>query len=292
MDPMEEPAAVRREHGSHPRELDGTTYVYAVLSRRSGGISIGVNLNPDKRCNFDCVYCQVDRRVMPRPAAVDLDALADELTRVLAAAKEGRLIAHARFRDLPETLREVRDVALSGDGEPTTPAHFDRIVERVLGVIDATGWRGLPLVLITNASGLDRPEVRAGVDRLLAAGGDVWAKLDAGTEAFFKTVAATQVPYARILSNIRETARRHPITLQTCLFAMDGAPPPEAEIAAYAARVREIVDAGGGLRGVQLYTVARPTAEAWVTPLAAEALKAVAERVRAAVPGVPVAVYS
>jgi wyosine [tRNA(Phe)-imidazoG37] synthetase (radical SAM superfamily) len=288
---MDEPAAVSREHGSHPRELDGTTYVYAVLSRRSGGISIGVNLNPDKRCNFDCVYCQVDRRVMPPPAVVDADALADELTRVLRAAKEGRLVAHARFRDLPETLREVRDVALSGDGEPTSLPRFDRIVERILGVLDATGWTGLPLVLITNASGLDRPEVRSGVDRLIAAGGDVWAKLDAGTEEFFKTVAATQVPYARILSNIEETARRHPITLQTCLLAMDGEPPPDAEIAAYAARVREIVEAGGRLRGVQLYTVARPPAEAYVTPLPPETLEAIAEQVRSAVPGVPVAVF-
>jgi len=291
MGAMEKPAAVRREHGSHPRGLDDTTYVYAVLSRRSGGISIGVNLNPDKRCNFDCVYCQVDRRVMPPPMTVDPDALADELTRVLTAARAGHLIAHARFRDLPEDLREVRDVALSGDGEPTSAPHFDRIVARILDVLDATGWKGLPLVLITNASGLDRPEVRAGVDRIVAAGGNVWAKLDAGTEAYFKRVCGTQVPYAKVLANLRETARRHPITLQTCLFAMDGAPPPDAEVAAYAERVREIVDGGGRLRAVQLYTVARPPAESYVTPLTAAALEAVATQVRAAAPGVPVGIF-
>jgi wyosine [tRNA(Phe)-imidazoG37] synthetase (radical SAM superfamily) len=289
---MKEPAAVRREHGSHPRELDGTTYVYAVLSRRSGGISIGVNLNPDKRCNFDCVYCQVDRSMMPAPSAVDLDALADELTRVLAAAKAGRLIAHARFRDLPETLKEVRDVALSGDGEPTTAPRFDRIVARILEVMAATGWENLPLVLITNASGLDRPEVRAGVDRLLAAGGDVWGKLDAGTEGYFKRVCGTQVPFARVLANLKETAARHPITLQTCLFAMDGAPPPDAEVAAYGSQVREIAGEGGrGLRAVQLYTVARPPAESYVTPLPEAALEAIAEKVRAAVPGLSVGVF-
>lgn len=289
---MNETAAIRREHGRHPRELDGTTYVYAVLSRRSGGISIGVNLNPDKRCNFDCVYCQVDRRVMPPPMAVDPGALADELTRVMTAAKQGRLVAHARFRDLPEDLREVRDVALSGDGEPTTAPRFDRIVERILQVLDATGWAGLPVVLITNASGLDRPEVKAGVDRIVAAGGDVWAKLDAGTEAYFRKVCGTQVPFARVLANLSETARRHPITLQTCLLAMDGAGPPEAEIAAYVERVREVIDGGGRLRGVQLYTVARPPAQSYVTPLAAAALEAVAAKVRAAVPGVPVAIYA
>jgi wyosine [tRNA(Phe)-imidazoG37] synthetase (radical SAM superfamily) len=288
---MNETAAVRREHGSHPRDLGGTTYVYAVLSRRSGGISIGVNLNPDKRCNFDCVYCQVDRRAVPPPMAVDLETLADELTGVLTAAKDGSLAAHPRFRDLPEVLREVRDVALSGDGEPTTAPQFDRIVDRVLDVLAATGWEGLPVVLITNASGLDRPAVRAGVDRIVAAGGDVWAKLDAGTEGYFTKVCGTQVPYAKVLANLGETARRHPITLQTCLLAMDGGGPPEAEIAAYVDRVREIVDGGGRLRGVQLYTVARPPAQSHVTPLAAEALEGVAERLRAAVPGVPVGVF-
>jgi len=291
MEPMKETAAVRREHGNHPRDLGDTTYVYAVLSRRSGGISIGINLNPDKRCNFDCVYCQVDRTAMPAPMAVDLGALADELTRVLTAAKAGHLLAHPRFRDLPEDLREVRDLALSGDGEPTSAPRFEAIVARILEVRDATGWRGLPLVVITNASGLDRPEVRAGVDRLLAAGGDVWAKLDAGTADYFARVCGTQVPYAKVLANLKETARRHPITLQTCLFAMNGAPPPDDEIAAYTGHVREIAD-GGRLRGVQIYTVARPPAESYVTPLSAEALEAVAARVRAAVPGVPVAVYS
>jgi len=42
----------------HRRELDENRYVYAVLSRRSGGVSIGINLNPDKVCNFDCIYCR------------------------------------------------------------------------------------------------------------------------------------------------------------------------------------------------------------------------------------------
>jgi len=292
MTPMNETAAVRREHGRHPRVLDGTTYVYAVLSRRSGGISIGVNLNPDKRCNFDCIYCQVDRNAMPPPAAVDLSALADELTGVLAAAKQGRLASHPRFRDLPEDLRAVRDVALSGDGEPTTAPRFDRFVDRILDVLDATGWAGLPVVLITNATGLDRPDVKAGVDRIVAAGGDVWGKLDAGTEGYFAKICGTQVPFARVLANLRETARRHPITLQTCLPALDGAAPAEAEIAAYVDRVREIVDGGGRLRGVQLYTVARPPAQSYVTPLPAAALEAVAARLRTAVPGVPVAVFS
>ncbi|MBM3871597.1 MAG: radical SAM protein, partial [Verrucomicrobia bacterium] len=39
----------------HTRIYRDFTYVYPVISRRSGGLSIGINLNPDKKCNFDCV---------------------------------------------------------------------------------------------------------------------------------------------------------------------------------------------------------------------------------------------
>ncbi|MEX0791938.1 MAG: radical SAM protein, partial [Pirellulaceae bacterium] len=49
-------------HTQHERGFEANKFVYPVLSRRSKGISLGVNLNPDKRCNFDCIYCQVDRR--------------------------------------------------------------------------------------------------------------------------------------------------------------------------------------------------------------------------------------
>ena len=44
-------AAVR----DHTRHFTDFTFVYPVISRRSRGLSIGVNLNPDKVCNFDCV---------------------------------------------------------------------------------------------------------------------------------------------------------------------------------------------------------------------------------------------
>ena len=48
-------------HTQHERRFEANRFVYPVLSRRSKGLSLGVNLNPDKVCNFDCIYCQVDR---------------------------------------------------------------------------------------------------------------------------------------------------------------------------------------------------------------------------------------
>ena len=63
---------------THSRSFEDNRFVYAVVSRRSGGVSIGVNLNPEKYCNFDCVYCQVDRTVRGGPVLrkIDLPQLA------------------------------------------------------------------------------------------------------------------------------------------------------------------------------------------------------------------------
>src|SRR5512142_1992282 len=84
-------------HDYHPRTLDENRYVYAVLSRRSGGVSIGINLNPDKVCNFDCVYCQVDRTIPGNDPRVNLAALDRELRDILTRATDGRLFTQAPF---------------------------------------------------------------------------------------------------------------------------------------------------------------------------------------------------
>ncbi|MCA9259705.1 MAG: hypothetical protein KDA61_10920, partial [Planctomycetales bacterium] len=95
-------------HTRHPRSYQTNRFVYPVLSRRSGGISLGVNLNPDKICNFDCVYCQVDRRVAPQVTEVDRDVLAAELVEMLEEVLEaielgedGSLNPTGRLETLP-----------------------------------------------------------------------------------------------------------------------------------------------------------------------------------------------
>ncbi|MFZ5476872.1 MAG: radical SAM protein, partial [Myxococcota bacterium] len=71
------------DFADHRRDLGSNRYVYAVVSRRARGLSIGVNLNPDKVCNFDCPYCPVDRTTPGAPPDVDVDVLAGELDRLL-----------------------------------------------------------------------------------------------------------------------------------------------------------------------------------------------------------------
>ena len=91
----------------HPRHWRENAYVYPVVSRRSRGVSIGVNLNPDAACNFDCIYCQVDRRTTPAVRRVDLDRLRTELELMLEA-KEALEEMIRLGRELKEPTVEAR----------------------------------------------------------------------------------------------------------------------------------------------------------------------------------------
>ena len=78
-------------HTRHERKFEQNRFVYPVLSRRSEGISIGVNLNPDKVCNFDCIYCQVDRTSQSETQFVETAALLEELGSVVELCASGAI---------------------------------------------------------------------------------------------------------------------------------------------------------------------------------------------------------
>jgi wyosine [tRNA(Phe)-imidazoG37] synthetase (radical SAM superfamily) len=255
------------QHRDHARRFEENRFVYPVLSRRSGGISVGVNLNPDKVCNFDCIYCQVDRTRQSETTFVETDALLAELDDVLSLVASGRLFEHPRFQDVPPELRRLRDVAFSGDGEPTTYRNFDQIVEACAAVKRRHGLGDAKLVLITNASMFHRPHVERGLAVLDANQGEVWAKLEAGTDAYYQLVERTPIPFRQVLDNIARAARARPIVIQALFMRIAGEAPPAAELEAFCDRLAEIVAGGGQIKLVQVYTVARPPAESFVAPL-------------------------
>lgn len=260
----------------HRRELGGNRYVYAVVSRRARGVSIGVNLNPDKACNFACPYCQVDRTVPGGPRAIDLEVLAAELDALLDRVDEGTLWRSPPFDTVPEGLRRVVDVAFSGDGEPTTAAEFPDAARLARAIRD--GYRlSAPLRLLTNATMLHWGRVRAALECF----DELWCKLDAGSEGHFRRVNGTAFPFGRLLSNLLALARVRPIVVQSLFFSFDGAGPEEAEIDSYVARLADLVAKGGRIDRVQVLTVARRPADPAATPLPRNALEEIAARVGA-----------
>ena len=267
-------------HRDHSRSFADNLYVYPVVSRRSRGVSLGVNLNPDKLCNFDCVYCQVDRTVPPAVRTVDETRLLAELDALLDLVVTGDLFEHERFRDTPPALRRLNDIAFSGDGEPTSYPRFLEVVRAVTELRDRRGLTGVKLVLITNATLFHRPRVRDALAEIDRAGGEIWAKLEAGTEAYYHAIERTTVPFRRVLDNITDAARVRPLVIQAMFPRLHDQPPSPEECAAFCDRLNNILHAGGRLRLVQVYTVARAPAESFVTPLSRDEVDALAALVR------------
>ncbi|MDD4890655.1 MAG: radical SAM protein [Phycisphaerae bacterium] len=279
--------SAKRLFARHDRNWRDNRYVYPVCSRRSGGISIGVNVNISRTCTFNCVYCQVDRRTPAPTGDVDLDALRAELAAMLAAFTTGRLLAEPEFAKLPEPLRRLNDVAFSGDGEPTGFAGFADAAAGVEAEIAVAGVDA-KLVLITNATLFHLPRVQAGLDAMHRRSGEIWAKLDAGTEEMFRRIERTQVPLQRVLDNIAWAAGRYPIVIQSCFMRLRGQGPTTAEIDAWCDRLTAVADGGGRIKLVQVYTVARQPAEAFVSPLPAAEVDAIVARLAQRVPGLSV----
>lgn len=240
----------------HDRDAAGLTYVYPVLSRRAGGLSVGINLNPNRACTWRCVYCQVPGLQRGKGPPIDLDRLRTELSGLLEDVVHGDFLA----RSLPEGSRHLRDVAFSGDGEPTSSPQFAEAIDVVGEVLARYELVGrINVVLITNGSLIERVEVQRGLDALAALGGEAWFKLDTATAEGFVAVHDTPTEPARHLRRLATCASHCPTWVQTCAFARAGAPPSEVEQQAYLDALADAVEAGVALRGVLLYGLARPS---------------------------------
>jgi wyosine [tRNA(Phe)-imidazoG37] synthetase (radical SAM superfamily) len=256
--------------------------VYPVISRRSHGLSVGINLNPNRMCNFDCIYCEVNRRDATKYISLkaDISNLKQELLSILRIVKNGKIWREPEFANIPKDLQQAKDIAFSGDGEPTSCPRFQEAVQIA---IDARGEVNLPelkLVLITNATLFHRPTVQKGLRTLIGSNGEIWAKLDAGTRNLYYLVNNTHVDYIHILDNLLFTAKKFPITIQTCMMRIRGNSPSEQEILSYCERLSYIMKNGGNLSMIQLYTAARLPAQDYVTSLSEREMLQIASTIR------------
>lgn len=260
-----------------PRDFLDNRFVYVVISPRARGLSVGINMNPDKRCNFDCLYCEVQRGVPPREMQLDVRVMAAELERTLDLVRSGQLRQRPPYRSLPTELLQLKHVALSGDGEPTLCPNFAEAVEEVVRVRALREF--FKLVLITNATELDRPEVQAGL-RHFTRSDEIWAKLDGGTQTYLDKVNGVHVPLDRILRNILALGRQRPVIIQSLFPSIRSEEPPEAEILAFAHRLRELKEAGAQIELVQIYSATRPSPKSDYGHLPLRSLSRIAQTVR------------
>ncbi len=239
---------------NHDRDSAELTYVYPVVSRRARGVSIGVNLNPDNTCNFRCIYCQVPDLVAGNGPRIDLPQLESELRGQL------RDVLHGDFMTtrVPEDSRRLNDIAFSGNGEPTTSPDFAAAVDVVIQVMSEAGVLGaVKIVLITNGSRTDRPDVEPALRRLGEHRGEVWFKLDSATQTGAQLINSSSAPLSARIERLERVSKVCPTWVQSCFFAIDDAPPSTTEVDAYVALLGALVAANVPLQGVLLYGIAR-----------------------------------
>ena len=282
----------QRAFADHRRDWLDFDFVYPVISRRSGGMSIGVNLSPDMKCDFNCVYCQVDRSRKPSRSDVDLDQVRRELDRMLKAVADGDVWKHDRFDGIESAYRRLNDIAFSGNGEPTLYKRFEEAVRIAADLRDKHALGDLKLIVITNASALHQKHVQQGLDILDSERDQVWAKLDAGTEQYYRSINRSKVPFEQILDNILDCGRRRPVVIQSLFASVHGEPVPDSEFSAYVDRLATLIDRGCRIQEVQLCTLAREPAEPYVLPLEAKHLEHLARTLQLRLNNVTVRVFA
>ena len=272
---------------NHDRDSAALRYVYPVISRRAGGVSIGINLNTNNACNWRCIYCQVPGLTRGAAPAVDMAVLESELRGFLHELLHGDFMQSR----VPEGARRINDIALSGNGEPTSSAEFVRVIALIARVRRAAALRpgsgqALPetmkTVLITNGSLLYRSEVQQGLRDMAKINGEVWFKLDRASEAGMQRVNDIRISMSKVRDNLIAAIACCPTWLQTCWFALDGVAPSRQDEDDYLDFVSALLRDGHKPQGVLLYTLARPSLQAEaprLSALPAEHLQAFADRI-------------
>lgn len=228
---------------------------------------------------------------------VELGVLDRELRAMLEAVRSGSLFESAPFDSTPDELRTLKDIAFSGNGEPTACRCFEEACEvvvealrsyRTQAKLNGNGSSGhhdsapVKVVLITNATLLTRPAVTSGLAVLDRCGGEVWAKLDAGTDAYYRMINRSAVPLPHVLENIAAAGRARPIVIQSMFCKVDGTGPSKGEVTAYVERLNRLRELGCVIKNVQVYTTARQTAEENVTPLSDIEIDGIVKSVKSA----------
>ena len=265
---------------NHDRGSVALRYVYPVVSRRAGGVSVGINLNPNNACNWRCIYCQVPDLTRGTAPPVDLAVLENELRSFLQELLHGDFMQSR----IPEGVRRINDIALSGNGEPTSAAEFVQVIELIGRVRREVGLpEAVKTVLITNGSLLYRSEVQQGLRAMAQLNGEVWFKLDRASEAGMRLVNDTSTSMDKVRDNLVTAIALCPTWLQTCWFALDGEPPSRQDENDYLEFISALLRDGHKPQGVLLYGLARPSRQAEAVRLSnlpEEELQRFAARIR------------
>jgi len=237
----------------HSRELSGLKYIYSVISRRAGGLSIGVNLNVNNACNWQCIYCEIPNLTRGSPPPIELDVLEDELRFFLHE------IIHGDYMEKNVAIedRHLKDIAFSGNGEPTSAEEFPQVILIVKKILEEFNLlHKIKIRLITNGSLMHKESVLEGIQVLAKMNGEVWFKVDAALEENSQVINQVNIKPQQAIDRLKRCSEICPTFVQTCIFTIDNKEPNNKEIDAY---IKLIDSAKKSIKGVHLYGIARPS---------------------------------
>ncbi len=218
-------------------------HLFGPVNSRRLGRSQGIDLLPPKTCNFNCIYCEINKAPQlscDRGEHVPTGTILEEIDRLLEDT--------ARVRDL--------DVfTITASGEPTLHSGIGRIIRHIKEKTDK------PVAILTNGSQLYLEEVRQD----LMAADIVIPSLDSAKLESFRRVnrpAKCTPGLETIIRGIADFSREFTGEIWLEILLVENVNDSTEDIAALKEAIKRIRPTR-----VQLNTVARPPYESFAHPL-------------------------
>jgi wyosine [tRNA(Phe)-imidazoG37] synthetase (radical SAM superfamily) len=237
---------------NHDRNIFNKKYIYPVVSRRAGGLSLGINLNTNNACNWQCIYCEIPNLTRGKPEPIDTELLEKELRFWLDEIIKNKFLEK---HTPPKTL--FKDIAFSGNGEPTASREFSDAIKIVINVVNEFKLNNLITIrLITNGSYISDQPVQKAWGLIKEVKKEVWFKIDSIIEEDIKIINQINPSINTTTKNIEACIAISPTIIQTCLIKINGKLPSNKGIDKYIAFLKAYENQ---LKGIHLYSLARPT---------------------------------
>lgn len=234
----------------HDRNIFDSKYVYPVVSRRAGGLSLGVNLNTNNACNWQCIYCEIPNLTRGGPEPIEVELLKNELNFWI-----NQIINSNFLKENTPPGTTFADVALSGNGEPTAAPEFLDVLEIIIAslkehkLIDK-----IPVRLITNGSFISKKKDCLNIFNRHH--GEVWFKIDAADEDSIKLINQVNLDPNSMINNLKTCAEACQTVIQTCLLKINHQVPTNDFLKNYSKLIKPYERL---IKKIDLYSLARPS---------------------------------
>jgi wyosine [tRNA(Phe)-imidazoG37] synthetase (radical SAM superfamily) len=182
--------------------------IFGPVNSRRFGTSLGIDLSPAKKqCNFDCLYCELDK-------AKTVDTQSEVV--LLDDVKSALLEALARHADIDV-------VTVTANGEPTLYPYLDDLGEFLQALPQKT-------LILSNASTIADAKIR----RILSRFDTVKLSLDCASERCFKKLDRPykSIMLESIIGGLKEFAKTFQNELIIEVLFVQGINDTEKEVAA------------------------------------------------------------